>query len=647
MRKKLLSILISLLILCLGISSLTACGSTPPASSGVKKISSQLLNGKIANFLGAQGLGVVDKGTIPATFSARPTAFDAVAYEQEEEIVQKKTELVKKTDCGNQDVHFYQSSQEITGYKDLNKQFAVHHHNGEECTMFECDEISDEIEQQESEGIIETVISLDARVNKLYNHGNFTFMSVSSAVEGNLRVYVEKNKAGMFLPIDNVNVLVNPGTGGDAVDRGVAYILIPAQGETSPSAIPIKQYENDTDFHKSNYWSNDYNQSYVIDNRTGKTYSLSQFPYIYSVENGLIKVYNETANGKFDYYNIEINQNQISFTKIELPTAEQFSIGYAPYSNTVLVDKFGHMLIKNNNLSNDQTLNQYGEKTFANNVICCAPTQIVYEQISQQYRNEPNIANLFQRRYLNAQRYHKGSDDRIYRLDFKGNLSDIKVDVLTENGSWQPVENSVDVTFEGSNGFILYNYSLMFSLLNNFWITKISNGYAYYSTAASTDGGRVWEGNVLLGEQDVSYGEYVGVVKIPVSGPIQSQMNNIPYQHLEYLAEWFVLNINLHSPYKVFLVGDTQMLCLLGSDNYSGIVCLTDVTTGQTKKLGSGTLRDLGYKNSIYIEEYGWLNLSKEVDFETFNEHSFTPERQEENSDFDAYFKFVVELTNK
>ena len=649
MRNKIISFLVSVFLCACVFSGLVACSpdssntppNDPPTSGGIDTISSTLLDGKIANFMEAQALGVVDKNDQGSTFSAGGlgnSTFSASSFDAqggEDSIVQKKNDLVKETSEGQKDVCFHDAGQNVKSFKELNKKFDKHHHKGTECPKTDCEEISDEIELQESQENAQTVVSLEARVNKLYNYGDLTFMSVSSAVEGYLQVIVQKDKMRMSVPADDLDVLVNPGTGGDAVERGVAYIRVPAKDNIPASIIFVKQYENDIDYHKANYWSNAYNQSYVIDNKTGKTYSLAQFPYIYSVENGVIKVNNENANGKFDYYEISIENDQISFNKRQLPTVSDVNIPYAPYANTILMDIYGHMVIEKTALDNDDLYDQNGERRIGDKTIISAKLNRVCQQIRAQYGN-----SIYESRYKKSRNYHKGSDGRIYRLDFKGNLSEIKVDVLTQNGTWQRVENTTEVTFEGASGMILWMYSDNFNIMDYFLLTKIAGGYAYYSTAAATDGGRVWDCH-QMNPRDVENGEYVGVVKIPVGGPVVSQ-TNVPYKHLELFREWSVEYGMDFRGFNIFLVGDTQMLCLLGNKSIEGELCLIDVVTGQSKTLGSAKIADMD-KENVKIDGLGWISLREEIDLETFSELTFTAKPKVFGGGLDAYFKLITE----
>lgn len=647
MKKKILCLLLTVLLICSVASGLCACApkDPPPAGGAVGKISASLLDGKIANFLGAEGLGLKDKSKQPSAFSLDSgsgfSAFSAVAFDEQsgDSKTQKKNELVKDTEDGHKDVHFYSAENGRSSYKDLNKQFNNHHHKGEECKNANCDLISDEIEQQEQEDTSNTIISLDARINKLYNYGDFTFFSVSSAVEGEIRIRNERKTQQPFMVnAGDEMIVVNAGNGAQASDIGVSLIIL------EDGAIPIKEFENDLIYHVANYWSDNYNQSYITDNKTGKTYSLSQFPRIFSVENGVIKVYNENANGKFDYYEPKIVDGEMEFVKIALPDASEFRIGFNTFVNVLKSDKYGNKLIESRERVDDSVDHSYdknGEKKIGEKFIGAARLNSVYNPLQQQSMGMNGIRGL-QTRYLNATRYHLGSDGRIYRLNFTGNLSEISVNVLNEKCEWQNVESTAEVTFEGVEGFILWSYSAIDSLNRDYFrITKISDGYAYYSSAATTDGGMVWQAHVIGGASDIEKGEYSGVVKIPTSGPVEVQ-EGFRYEHLEPFYELAYQGMRFER-YKVFLVADTQMVILFGQEDISGKMIFIDVETGAKEELGSS--RFLSFDEcSVWFENYGWLSLVEEIDFDNFNPNEiFTEEPIDYRGELDAYFKLVTD----
>ena len=560
MKRRLLSLICALAITLGTPLSLTACGGDnppdPPANEmQVEAISSDLLDGKIANFLGAQGFGLLDKNQVQ---TPAQSGFSAVGYNSTTE-KQKKQEFSKDTGESIVDVHFHDANQEIKDYKDLNEKNGKHHHDGVECVTENCTNISDEVIEKETAGFSKTVVSLDARVNKLYNYGDFTFMSISSAVEGEVTVYTHTTKFAneMLNNYENLSFAPTPVNMEDHVAEGspwsYSYISIPATEGREIGFIPVKKYVTETGYHTANYWSDDYNQSYIIDNKTGKTYSLAQFPYIYSVKTGVIKVFNKDANGMFDYYLPKVVNGEMTFEKVQLPTDFNIPIGV----NAVKTDIYGHIIIETGSLGQGSSFDEYGEKRYGNVILSVIKQETKYQitQITQ----IPKYGELFARRYANARKYHLGSDGRIYRLDFKGNFSEIKVQVLNQAGVWQEVENNIEVEFESfTDKFISFKNAMNATVNDEFLITKISNGYAYYSTAAHTDGITVWESNLVDGSA-YEYGDYAGVVKIPTTGAVVDENTGV-YEHLNLLYNWRrIYGADFMSPYKAFLLGETQV----------------------------------------------------------------------------------------
>ena len=96
--------------------------------------------------------------------------------------------------------------------------------------------------------------------------------------------------------------------------------------------------------------------------------------------------------------------------------------------------------------------------------------------------------------------------------------------------------------------------------------------------------------------------------------------------------------------YKVFLIGDTQMLLILGEQNRkSGALVFVDVATGEYRELGSSQM--LTFDNvSIQLDQYGWLSLIEEIDFDNFNSNDiFTDKPIDYKGELDAYFKLVTD----
>ena len=208
----------------------------------VKTISSTILDGKIANFMGADGVGIADK-TEQQTRSTPVSPFLAVAHAEESQTVQKKSELVKSTDNGFLDVCFHETDAQTKSYKDLNKSYETHHHNGQVCSVVDCIDVSDEILAQENSGEVDTVLSLDARVNKLYTIGNFTFMSISSAVEGNVTALTDRSmQKEQFSVMGAYPTYVNTE---DNFDKGYTFSYLQINNGEKSGMIPVKVKESE------------------------------------------------------------------------------------------------------------------------------------------------------------------------------------------------------------------------------------------------------------------------------------------------------------------------------------------------------------------------------------------------------------------
>ena len=153
----------------------------------------------------------------------------------------------------------------------------------------------------------------------------------------------------------------------------------------------------------------------------------------------------------------------------------------------------------------------------------------------------------------------------------------------------------------------------------------------------------MWESHVTYGVRDIEMCEYSGVVKIPVDGPTQSTNSPVPYLHLETFYEMEINGMDFSKTYKTFLIGETQMLTLFGSNAPEGQIILTDVTTGETKELGNSAFMGMDEYN-IKLQGYGWLSLIDEIDFANFDETNiFTAEPIDYDGGLDAYFKFLTE----
>ena len=134
----------------------TSDGGKTEAKGKANVIFASLLDGKIANLMSANGIAIQDK-TQPQQAQASPTsvkmktASRIVANAEDDSAVveQSKTELVKQTEDGVQDVRFHDG--EKGDYTEWNDGYETHHHDGEVCTEENCAQISDEILEEEQE----------------------------------------------------------------------------------------------------------------------------------------------------------------------------------------------------------------------------------------------------------------------------------------------------------------------------------------------------------------------------------------------------------------------------------------------------------------------------------------------------------------
>ncbi len=644
MKRKIIAILMGLLALCLTVGAFTACNNdNSSTSTKVNKIDSSLLDGKLANFMGAEAFGIMDKSTQAVPYSdVKSSDYPIRVYADDNSQTQKEAEFIKETADGYVEVHFHEKGNAET-YKELNNKYEKHHHDGKECFINTCDMISDEITAEETAGEYDTIMSLDARINKLYNYKNFTFMSVSSAIEGKIEVI-----SNTYMPSINKTTLISLKNSYPALVNienhfsvngsgwGFGYINILESEENPAGIIPMKISENETAYHTSNYWSDYYNQSYIIDNNTGITYSLAQFPHIYSVDNGVIKVHDESVPGWFRYYNPVVSESGMTFEEIKLPTEQEFVANLPPCatSSSVIIDVYGNMLFNSvGQLSQNFQVDEYGEKKFGKNVILAMSNYEHYTNLkkSQEYGQ---YGGLFAERYQKANRYHRGSDGRIYRVDFRGLLGDVKVHVLDSNCTWQQVDDSVSVTFDRFFNTICWWAGLDRVKFDSFKITKIEGGYAYYSTACASDGVNIWA-SVALNNELKTFGDYAGVVKISVNGPDSEK------SYMSVYDEFFNNNVNPFARNIVFLIGETQMLYHANNKLF-----ILDVESGKKSFVTTTSemiLIGIERNNLIFSidGQTKYLNVLLQCNAEDLAS-SLSSTKVEIGGELDAYFKFII-----
>ncbi len=272
-------------------------------------------------------------------------------------------------------------------------------------------------------------------------------------------------------------------------------------------------------------------------------------------------------------------------------------------------------------------IDEYGERKIGDKLVFAKKNSQIAE----------NLPRRAQGRYRSANRYFNGSDGRIYRINFFGDISNISVNVLNENCQWQEVEENADVEF--SYGYICAQVGDKATDYAALLITCIKDGEAYYSTAAHTDGVGLWSQAFFMKDQeDLTYKNYVGVVKIPTD---KTKSNTVQDFIDEFDRKGYPLNAGKHA-YTVYLVGKTQMLYFGRNE-----IVLRDVRTGLERKIemplaiGDFAPHMDKISTNVFVKDLGYFNLLNEVDLDTFGKDSFSAEPNVERSAFEEYYKFL------
>ena len=631
--------IVSTLLACLFVTTaFSACdfggmGGGSSSSDGsvtqeVETLSSSILDGKVANLMSATGIGIQDKNQTGTAREKQSKARMVTAQAEESTTSQARNEFVKETENGVQDVHFLDSS--VGSYRDLNKRYAQHHHNGQTCSDSNCERLSDEVTLEEVQS--PTVVSSNARVNKLYKAGRFSFMCVSSAVEGNVRVLTYMQPDGYGLSIwayNNWNAWLNSEehyVSNENMNRCVSYMEV--QSGDKKGVILVKRSEAETGYHYANYWSDDFNQSFIIDNQTGKTYSLSQFPRIYSVQNGLVQVMQGT-NGVAELYKPQVVDGQLQLKKLV------FTAEHTKYSlNNPMADIHGNVVFYGGNRELAES-NEYGEVRIG---------EFIFTGCNPQVKNM--IINTNQNRmvgekkaqwYQQARRYHLGNDGQIYRLDFRGEMNRMALHVLNAQGEWVNVPSTSTVTFSGANGWI-GEMSVHAGMRQYVIMTQISGGKTFLANAAlGSDFPFTSGADAHLYEE---YG-FVGIAALPTDGSEDTAIT-------EFMREAVVSGV-MQSKDIVYRVGNTAFAY---QDRSTNELVIWDRATETKKRIAVGqALGSLGQclmptnastacfqastVNGIYYVDYNETKPTQE-----WSQHS----RQvfQAKAKLDAYYQLLV-----
>lgn len=583
------------------------CGDVPPPDKEpvVHSISSSLLDGKVANLLAAEGIGIENKTDAQTATVKTQTAkksFFVKAGADEETTTQAKNELVKQTDEGMRDVRFHDG--EKGSYREWNKRFNKHHHKGVECPHAECEELSDEIEAEEADA--PTIISLEARVNKLYNAGDFTFVCVSSAVEGEVKLISECRALSpnvqewiaiaqaMGMPTLNLSNHYD-----DRMNTLINYMRV-KDGDKTGNILVKRTKEYEEAYHYSNYWCDDFNQSYIIDNTTGKTYSLSQYPAIWSVENGIVTVYND---GVFEYYTPAVEEGELKMNEIQLPTGDLYAYTQRPDAS-MLIDKYGNIVFNTRQTQLPNADVQTGEVKYGEHMIFAGLSQVVLDSIQR----NPELPSIRESTYRQANRFHLGDDGLIYRVGYTGDLNNIPVHVLNENGEWETVPDTTEVTFPIPYGYITW-MGQKHTTDGYLRITQIKGGYAYFSLGAY---GNHRELLFDLNHRYFIQGEWTGVAKMPVDGGRDEALIVLTNEYNLFGGEprWVAVQIGLNA-----------MVYKLGNE----LILWNRETDEKKTTTFDGELSPYGHNAHCFMAGDKYVSFGEEMLSITWGEFSNTP----------------------
>ena len=632
--KRLLPVLLALMMGATIAMPLMACGDGDdnPDNGGKNNtnanvISASLLDGKVANLLSANGIAIQDKTQNEATVSAAKTkkARHIVASADETSTVeQPETELVKQTEDGLQDVHFHDGAE--GDYTEWNEE--THHHDGQVCEVEGCTEISDEILAAEEE--VPTIISLDARVNKLYNSGKFTFLCVSSAVEGQVRLMTQLGRDPMSLAMqffaDNGAYLNTTDHYYSEEDRSLTVSYMNVQAGDKKGKILVRRSTAEEAYHYANYWSDDFNQSYIIDNETGKTYSLSSLPYIYSVQNGVIVTKTDTSE---TLYQPKIDENgELVLDEIEISKDLLASYGVSKY----LTDIHGNILFTGRKIMPQGEAKEGGFIFTGLN-----------EEDYQRLKNGRDNGVMKLSAYERANRYIIGNDGQIYRFDFDGDMTSVPVHVLNAQGEWVSVPKDAHVTFSDRDSFFA-EISVNVARRQYMLISQIKGGKTYFVNA--TLGAELPFTMNTFATMYAEAGYFVGVSAMPTDGSQDTAMQNFMKQDVR--AEQVLDNDSI-----VYRVGDTAFAY---ENKNTGEIVIWDRETETRKTIAGGEkipnfiasvrigfLEDrkqqaacfqVSTVNGTYYIGYDEKNPTKE-----WSEYSTTPFEKEE--ELDAYYELL------
>ena len=370
--KKLLACVLGTALLLLPLS---ACAESGPSSSGAtaEPLKAGLLLGTTAEISEAESLGIRARAESRPGGGAQALSFASAAPQNEE----------------TPDAEFVE-----------NAEFVLKDGQGEYS----------EVEFSQGEETV-TLSGENAQITKLYSAQGLTFFAAGIVPPDSSKYFTT------VTPLEIVSsqgsASVQPRGDGRHYFARVAYEL---EGSTYTGYVPCRTYTGDHYYEVFNYWIDDLNRSYVLDNATGAVYDLGEYLpkpcYIQSVENGVLQL----NSGEF--YDVRIEKGQLVLEKIE--TGEM-----SPY--TVLKDKYGHFLI------DYAPFGPVKSETVNGNILA------VDRKLAD--RNDYSLWD----------RYRMGGDGRIYKFvislyppEYSVSEEELGIFYLDENMQWKPVEKGTD-----------------------------------------------------------------------------------------------------------------------------------------------------------------------------------------------------------
>lgn len=376
--KKLLACVLGTALLLLPLS---ACAESGPSSSGAsaEPLPAGLLQGATAQISEAESLGIRAVAADAPGGGAQALSFASAAPQNEEtpeaDIVENAEFVLKDGQGEYSEVEFSQGEETVT----LSRE--------------------------------------NAQITKLYTTYDYTFFAVGIIPPASAPFVRAESLLKMSTSYNEL-VEVQPATGSRDYFADVKYEI---DGKQYHGYVPSRTYEGDHYYEAFDYWNDDLNRSFVMDNKTGEVYDLgAALPqgerYIRSVENGVLLL------PQSGLLNVEIRDGRLVLEEITL-FEEGFGMG-----GSVLKDRYGHLLIE------------------TNGIVGPVSHEIVSGDKLIVIRDSSDRDNL-----LLWDCYRVGSDGRIYKFvislypDYNGSEEELGIFYLDENMQWKPVEKGTDV----------------------------------------------------------------------------------------------------------------------------------------------------------------------------------------------------------